>query len=94
MNAKFQFFLNRLKNYHHWSNKIEVAQQSVFDCTGHLLNIRILVKGVDNRLEISEQTRIFNYDIVIKGSGNSLEIENDCAANGNHIFLTMWNEGD
>ncbi|MEC4885097.1 MAG: hypothetical protein SAL70_27830 [Scytonema sp. PMC 1070.18] len=65
-----------------------------FNCCGDLSQTRIAIQGIDNRLEISEGTRICNYDIVIKGSGNSLEIENDCSANGNHVSLTMRNEGD
>ncbi|MBW4566497.1 MAG: hypothetical protein KME31_00340 [Tolypothrix carrinoi HA7290-LM1] len=83
-----------MKNYSHWSNKIEVAKQSVFQCAGHLLRTRITIQGVDNSLNIWENARILNYDIAIKGSGNSLEIESDCVANGNHVSLTMWNEGD
>lgn len=83
-----------MKNYYHWSNKIEVAKQSVFNCAGYLLRTRIAIQGVDNSLEISENVRLLNYDIAIKGSGNSLQIESDCVANGNHVSLTMWNEGD
>jgi hypothetical protein len=45
-------------------------------------------------LEIPEDTNIINYDIVIKGSNNNLKFENDCDANGNHVSLTMWNNGD
>ena len=93
MNSKLEVFLDKMKNYYHWSNKIEVAKESVFQCAGYILRTRIAIQGVDNSLNISENARILNYDIVIKGSGNSLEIESDCIANGNHVSLTMWDEG-
>jgi hypothetical protein len=94
MNSKWQFFLQSLKKKYLCSNKIEVGKQSTFDCAGDLLQTRIAIQGVNNRLEISEGTRICNYDIAIKGSGNSLEVENDCFADGNHVGLTMRSEGD
>jgi hypothetical protein len=83
-----------MKNYFSWSNKIEVAKESIWQCTGNILRTRIFIKGVNNHLEISEKAKILNYDIVIKGSDNSLKFEDDCAANGNYECLTMWKEED
>jgi hypothetical protein len=83
-----------MRNRYFWLNKIEVAKESTFHCAANLLRTRIFIKGVNNRLDISENTNIVNYDIVIKGSDNSLNFENDCAADGNHISLTMWKEED
>jgi hypothetical protein len=57
-----------MKNYYPWLNKIEIATESTFQCAGNLLRTRIFIKGVKNRLEISENTKILNYDIAIKGS--------------------------
>ncbi|MEH2023995.1 MAG: hypothetical protein V7K62_10430 [Nostoc sp.] len=96
VSTSVKIILDSMKNlyYWYWSNKIEVAKQSFFHCAGHLSRTRIAIKGVNNHLQISEHTKITNYDIVIAGSGNSLEIENDCSANGNHVSLTMGNEGD
>ncbi|MBD2603568.1 hypothetical protein H6G81_03245 [Scytonema hofmannii FACHB-248] len=94
MNSKWEIFLDRMKNYYHWSNKIEVAKESVFHCAGYILRTRIVIPKVDNSLNIAENAKILNYDIVIKGSGNSIEFQSDCVANGNHVSLTMWDEGD
>lgn len=83
-----------MKNFFAWLKKIEVAKESTFHCVGKILGTRIFIKGVNNHLEIAENTNILNYDIVIKGSDNSFKFENDCGANGNHVSLTMWKEGD
>ena len=83
-----------MKNYFTWLKKIEVAKESTVHLMGHILGTRIFIKGVNNHLEIPEDTNIINYDIVIKGSNNNLKFENDCDANGNHVSLTMWNNGD
>lgn len=83
-----------IKTYFTWLNKIEVAKESTFHCLGNLLRNRIAIKGVNNRIEIWENTKILNYDIVIKGSDNILKFETDCAANGNHVSLKMSKEGD
>ncbi|MDJ0674323.1 MAG: hypothetical protein QNJ36_02795 [Calothrix sp. MO_167.B42] len=83
-----------MKKLFSWSNKIEVAKESIFKCAGNILRTRIFIKGVNNHLDIANNTKILNYDIVLKGSGNSLKFEHDCSANGNHVSLTMWEEGD
>lgn len=86
--------MSQMKKYFSWSNKVEVAKESILQCAGNILRTRIFVKGVNNYLGIGENTKILNYDIVLKGSGNSLKFEHDCSANGNHVSLTMWEEPD
>ncbi|MBD2195434.1 MULTISPECIES: hypothetical protein [Calothrix] len=77
-----------------WLHKIEVSKESTFHCVGNILGTRIFIKGINNHLEISENTNILNYDIVIKGSDNCLKFDNDSGANGNHVSLTMWKDED
>ena len=86
--------MSHMKKYFSWSNKIEVAKESILQCTGNILQTRIFIKGANNHLDIADNTKILNYDIVLKGSDNSLKFEHDCSADGNHISLTMWKEPD
>jgi len=83
-----------MKNYFHWPNKIEVAKESIFKCVGNTLRTKIFIKGANNQIEISENTKILNYDIVLKGSNNSLKFADNLTANGNYVCLTMWKEED
>jgi hypothetical protein len=81
-------------NYFSWSNKIEVAKESLFQCAGNMSCTKIFIKGANNQLEISENAKILNYDIVLKGRDNILKFEHDLTANGNYECLTMWQEED
>lgn len=83
-----------MKKLFFWFNKIEVVKESTFHCVGKILGTRILIKGVDNHIEILENTNILNYDIVIKGKDNSFKFGKNCTANGNYVNLTMWKDED
>ena len=80
-----------MKNYSlYLLNRIEVAKESIFSCLGNVYRLKTLVRGVDNHLHFSQNTKMVNYEIVIKGSNNRLEFGNHCTANGNHKSLGMF----
>lgn len=82
-----------MKKFFSWfNNDIEVSQESNFQCAGDFLKSKLLIKGMNNQLEIAENAKITNYEIVIKGKNNSLVFESNTQGDGNFAQLTIWQE--